>query len=297
MIGATPRARRQSVPGDNTYGSQLSLFVIFEKKAGLIRIADSSVSEMELWDDGGRPPSPIRAQSPGSIHSMQSSSGFRKSIQALDFHRDMRGTWQPMITLDIPYPPSANGEQLPMALSKTILILSRGSQTHILPSPLPMPLASHPPLRVIRWHTPPSRISARVSLIADQPTMLQLVASSDKGIEIAETPVNFIFQRAGLGSPGKGKGKGKSISIPSEPLNRAQWHTMEATKPLCRGGVWHRLDTSSGQPELRRSEWATDMASHPAATSRLETGKGIYATVQRGLDDYRVIWLGDDASL
>lgn len=296
VASATPRARRQSIPGDSTYGSQLSLFVIFEKKAGLIRIADSAVSEMELWDDGGRPPSPIRAQSPTSIHSIHSSSGFRKSIQVLDFHRDGRGMWQPMITMDIPYPPSANGEQSVMALSKTFLIISRGSQTHILPSPLRMPLANHQPLRVIRWHTPPSRVSARVSLLADRPAMLQLVAFSDKGIEIAETPVTFLFQQSDPGSPGKGKGKGKSISAQSEPLNRAQWHTMETTKPLCRGGIWHRLDTSSGRPEIHPSEWANDLASHPAATSKLETGKGIYATVQRGLDDYRVIWLGDDVS-
>ena len=40
-------------PESYRYPTQLSLFVIFEKKAGLIRIADSAVGEVELYEESG----------------------------------------------------------------------------------------------------------------------------------------------------------------------------------------------------------------------------------------------------
>ncbi|KAG8802115.1 hypothetical protein FRB91_010667 [Serendipita sp. 411] len=293
-VTSSPRARRISTPGDSSYGSQLSLFVIFEKKAGLIRIVDSSVSELELWDDGGRPPSPIHTlSSPTSIHSLHSASVIRRSIQDnLTFGKD-KSPWYPLVTMEIPYPNDSNPPSF--NASKTILIISRGTQSHILDSPLRMPMGNYPPLRVVRWHTMPFNITARLSMVEGKEPRLQLVAFSDRGIEVAETTVDFLFRPPDLGqTDGKGKGKNKSISVLSEPLVRAQHLSLETTKYLVRGGLWHTLDMTSGQPELKSP--VSSVGEAPSLTiSRLEKGQGIYACVQRGLEDYRVLWLGDEA--
>ncbi|KAG8829539.1 hypothetical protein FRC17_006423 [Serendipita sp. 399] len=294
-ILSSPRARRISTPGDSSYGSQLSLFVIFEKKAGLIRIIDSSVSELELWDDGGRPPSPIQTiSSPTSIHSLHSASAIRRSIQDnLPFGRD-KSPWLPLVTMEIPYP--ANFNPPPPAASKTVLIISRGTQSHILESPLRMPMANHSPLRVVRWQGIPFSVTARLSITEGKETRLQLVAFSDRGIEVAETATHFLFKPPDAGQPeGKGKGKSKSAAIPSDPLIRGQHLSLETTRYLGRGGLWHTLEMTSGQPELKSP--VSSVFETPAPfSSRLEKGQGIYACVQRGLEDYRVVWLGDDAS-
>lgn len=44
-------------PPTTNYGTQLSIFVVFEKekKAGWIRLADSAVGEMEMFDVGADP--------------------------------------------------------------------------------------------------------------------------------------------------------------------------------------------------------------------------------------------------
>jgi hypothetical protein len=307
----SPRARRLSIPGDHTYGSQLSLFVVFEKRACLIRIADSSVSEVELWDDGGGPPSPTTtaslpsAMSPGrSTMSPGINTGhghsFRKSIQSLDafsFAREVKGPWLPIVTLELPYPPPANGEPPAFTASKTVLLMSRGRRTHILPSPLPIPLASQPPLRVIRWHSQPRQVAARLSTGPEKEPKLQVLGFTDHGVEIVETGINFIFKPPDLGPTiGKGKGKVRSISILSEPLTRATWESPDVTGYLGRGGYWHTLDTSSGRPELRNVAPDTDLSVYAGSGSRIELGQGIYAWTQKGFEDYRVVWLGDGAS-
>ena len=296
----SPRARRLSIPGDHTYGSQLSLFVVFEKRACLIRIADSSVSEIELWDDGGLPSPTTTASLPSAMSPSRDSShghGFRKSIQSLDafgFAREGKGPWLPILTLEIPSPSPTNGEVAAFATSKTVLIVSRGRRTHILTSPLPIPLSSQPPLRVIRWHSQPRQVAARLSTGPGKEPKLQVLGFTDQGVEIVETSIGFIFKPPDLGPTiGKGKGKVRSISILSEPLVRATWESPDVTGYLGRGGYWHTLDTTSGRPELRNIIPDSDLSLHARAGSRTELGQGIYAWTQKGLEDYRVVWLGD----
>jgi hypothetical protein len=117
---------------------------------------------------------------------------------------------------------------------------------------------------------------------------------TDQGVEIVETSIGFIFKPPDLGlTIGKGKGKVRSISIPSEPLVRATWESPDITGYLGRGGYWHTLDTTSGRPEFRNIISDSDLSVYARAGSRTELGQGIYAWTQKGLEDYRVVWLGD----
>lgn len=272
--------------------------MVFEKRAGLIRISDASVSEIELFDDGGGPPSPTFTPSPQSTMSPStiSSHGFRKSIDALGFLREGKGSWLPLRMLDIPYPPSANGEPPSFSTSKTVIFMSRGRKTHIVPSPLPNPLASHPPLRVIRWHSHPRQVTARLSTGPENEPKLQVIAFTDQGVETVETGINFLFKAPDLGPTiGKGKGKSQSISMP-EPLSRATWDSPDVAGYLAKGGFWHTLDTSSGRPELRPPVSDSDYSVNVNPGNETEASKGIYAWAQKGLEDYRVVWLGDTFS-
>ncbi|CAE6468462.1 unnamed protein product [Rhizoctonia solani] len=86
------RTRRTSF-GD-TPRAQLALFVTFPKKAGLIRLSDSAVGEIELWDED-----------PGLMGPMGRGVG-RRSVESLSnpgfgIERE-RGVWAPLETCDIP---------------------------------------------------------------------------------------------------------------------------------------------------------------------------------------------------
>ncbi|KAH7343385.1 hypothetical protein B0J17DRAFT_642193 [Rhizoctonia solani] len=88
----TQRSRRTSF-GD-TPRAQLALFVTFPKKAGLIRLGDSAVGEVELWDED-----------PGLMGPMGRGVG-RRSVESLSnsgfgIERE-RGVWAPLETCDIP---------------------------------------------------------------------------------------------------------------------------------------------------------------------------------------------------
>ncbi|CUA69104.1 hypothetical protein RSOLAG22IIIB_03782 [Rhizoctonia solani] len=88
----TQRTRRTSF-GD-TPRAQLALFVTFPKKAGLIRLSDSAVGEVELWDED-----------PGLMGPMGRGVG-RRSVESLSnpgfgIERE-RGVWAPLETCDIP---------------------------------------------------------------------------------------------------------------------------------------------------------------------------------------------------
>ncbi|KAJ1309059.1 hypothetical protein OPQ81_004738 [Rhizoctonia solani] len=86
------RTRRTSF-GD-TPRAQLALFVTFPKKAGLIRLSDSAVGEVELWDEDPGLMGPMgRGVARRSVESL-SNSGF-------GIERE-RGVWAPLETCDIP---------------------------------------------------------------------------------------------------------------------------------------------------------------------------------------------------
>jgi hypothetical protein len=110
---------------------------------------------------------------------------------------------------------------------------------------------------------------------------LQLVSLGENGLEIQEIP---------LSSFGKGKGKARN-----EEPTRAEGDIAGAASFLCRGGHWGNLELRS---ELQRS---FSVASSFQSFDTVETDEmqaimkreeGIYLSCRRGLEDYRVIWVG-----
>ncbi|KAB5596339.1 hypothetical protein CTheo_324 [Ceratobasidium theobromae] len=104
-----PRTRRTSF-GD-TPRAQLALFVTFPKKAGLIRLGDAAVGEVELWDEEPVAGPMGRGTARRSFESL-SNAGFGVERE--------RGVWAPLESCDIPPlsmetepyagPSSSNGE-------------------------------------------------------------------------------------------------------------------------------------------------------------------------------------------
>lgn len=275
---AHARPRRVSSPGDQTYGPQLSLFVVFEKKAGLIRIADSAVDEIDMYDDGMLPPGlPIAEKSPS----------LRRSFQALDpfgFGADRKGgAWLPLCNLEVP---TGAFTEDGMPLARPIVLISRGRQTHIHPSPIPVPLAWSSPLRSIWWNHTPNQVTGRVCYGSDGRPFLQVLAYGD-GVEVAELDFSFLAPRAGP----SGKGKGKAA--PVEPLVRAYTPAFDHSRFACRGGEWHLLNVAHGRPELRRSMLSVDGLNTREWVARAKMEEGFYGWYMKDVDDYRVFWMGN----
>jgi hypothetical protein len=120
------RTRRTSF-GDSPR-SQLALFVTFPKKAGLIRLGDAAVGEVELWDEEPSTMGPVgKGIDRRSLESLPSAS--------FGVERE-RGVWAPLETCDIP-PLSMETE--PYAGP------SPSSGGSILPySPIPTPSSAYP---------------------------------------------------------------------------------------------------------------------------------------------------------
>ena len=274
---AGPRLRRVSSPGDGTYGPQLSLFVVFEKKAGLIRIGDSAVDEIEMYDDGTQPPVlPISEKSPS----------LRRSLQAFDafgFGHNHKGAWLPLCSLAVPTGAFARDGT---PITRPIILISRGRQTHIHPSPLPVPLAWSAPLRSLWWNQPPSHVTARVCSSVDRPPFLQVIAYGD-GVEVVELDFSFLASRTGLG------GKGKGRAAPVEPTVKAYAPAFDHSRFACRGGEWHLLDTTHGRPEVRRSMQNVDGLDTRELVERVKMDEGFYGCYMKDVEDYRVFWMGN----
>jgi len=119
---------------------------------------------------------------------------------------------------------------------------------------------------------------------------LHILAFTEDGVEVMESSLDFLSCPPDV-SWGKGKGTMKRIPVPPEPQIRAVWQPPEMTGYLARGGHWDGLDTSSGRPEMRRGQSSTYTTG-----INVEQGQGLYVWLHKGLDDYRVAWLGEDAS-
>lgn len=136
----------------------------------------------------------------------------------------------------------------------------RSKTSHILPSPLPVPMASYPPLRVLRWESPPNRVVARTCQRSEQ-YFLQATALSDNGVEVQELPLTFLH--------GNGKAREETVVVQAEVGPGGAGF-------LCRGGHWAAGEAGqSGSP--------IDMGE-----------EGFYAWTQKGYHDWRVFWLGGD---
>ena len=200
------------------YPPQLSLFVIFEKKAGTIRIADAAVGEVDLGDEN-------------NLHTLLSPlANARRSRASWDgkaFHKETKANW----TLPTKFiVPGFRREQ-------GLYILTRGKQSHIYPHPLPANISVTPAYRTLSWSFSPTYVCPRVcSPLDDSPSYLQVIAFGEDGAEVLELPLSSLTEN---------KGKGRA----QEPI-QAQTDLGGNAGFLCLGGQWDR----TAQPMLSRSD-------------------------------------------
>ncbi|KIK53283.1 hypothetical protein GYMLUDRAFT_179163 [Collybiopsis luxurians FD-317 M1] len=253
------------------YGTQLSLFVIFDKKAGWIRLADSAVGEMEMHDESQF--WPARETTSPTSH--------RKSRISMD--TSSIGKWIPPAFCELPV--SAPGAPLQ---AMKVIMLTRGKRTHILPSPLPTNHFSLPPIRSIMWRNTPTDLVARIFEGSEPdmdgfstPAYLQLISLGELGIEVQEISLPSLF--------GKGKGKARA-----DDSFYAEEDTGGDAGFLCTGGHWDRQHTMSHSMNgLNRSYSSlSSMSGVSMDSTQLELEKGLYCWCRKGLEDFRVFWLG-----
>ncbi|KAG7447645.1 uncharacterized protein BT62DRAFT_930663 [Guyanagaster necrorhizus] len=255
-----------------SYGTHLSIFVVFDKKAGWIRLADSAVGEVELYDDGA-----------GSRHSreLNSSINSRRSRHSLDVSSAL-SKWISPVHCEVPLPSSSA-----YPLTKKILLLTRGKQTHILPCPVPTGAStSCPPLRVIIWKSPPTSVTPRICSNIDPPSkFLQLIALGEDGVEVQEMSVSFLS-----------KGKGKA---PVDDIIYGQDDIGGDTGFLCVGGHWDQPLYPPYQPLNRSASNASDISAESVNSieseellAKMKMEQGLYGWCRKGLEDWRVFWLG-----
>ncbi|KAI0053699.1 hypothetical protein FA95DRAFT_478131 [Auriscalpium vulgare] len=262
------RARRISfTPQSVMHGPQLSLFVMFDKKAGLIRVSDSAVGEVELYDEAREALSPM-----GSLNSTHK----RRSRASFDGHASAaKGIWTLPAKLDLP---SSSG---PSDIGQ-VYLLTRGRQTRIVPCPLPANLQSTPPLQTFNWRSHPTHVSPRFipSRSADGKPCLQLIAFGEDGLEVQESSLS-------LASNGKDKGRME------EPVYAYTDAGGVAMGFLLGGGHWHRpFNAPLTRSQSSRSGVSLSSLDTEDLAERLHAHQGLYGWQQRGFDDWRVFWVG-----
>lgn len=279
LRGASEHSRSSSSATSTlNYGTHLSLFVVFDKKAGWIRLADSAVGEIELYEPGG-----AQTHRHGeSLNAALSTSSILRSRMSLEGHHISK--WANPVRCELPLP----GEP---GMTRSVHLLTRGKQTHIVPCPLPVGPSSYPPLLVIAWQDAPTSISARICEPLGEngyaSPFLQLVAfGGATGIEVQEVSLSFL---------GKGKGKARL----EEPV-RADEDLGGDSGFLCTGGHWDQSNHMFHRQGLNRSFSVTSTMSNQTFNSmesedlldKMKREEGIYAWCRKGVQDWRVFWIG-----
>lgn len=266
-----------------SYGPQLSLYVVFDKKAGWIRLADSAVGEVELYDD--KSTHHHHNHNRDSLAPSSSMAGMRKNRISMDLSTHS-AKWLPLVRCDVPVHPSHQHR----SSTQTIHILTKGKYSHILPAPLPVNIAGRLPLRVVLWETAPAHVTPRVfrgsDLDGTEP-YLQLVAFGEQGVEVQELSLSF------LSNKGKGKARMEDLVCANEDIGGD-------TGFLCVGGHWDHPHYPYDQHPLSRSyTMSSDMsgASFESMESeeiklKLKKSEGIYGWCRKGVQDWRVFWVG-----
>ncbi|KAJ7055067.1 hypothetical protein C8F01DRAFT_1373983 [Mycena amicta] len=243
----------------NNQGAQLTIFVVFEKKAGWIRLADSAVGEMELVDESAH-----LSPNGGYSHSRAASTGTtgRRRPSGADAHAHHHG-WIPPVRAEIP--------------SKNVYLLTRGTTTHIMPCPLPAQAAAVHPLGSVTWREAPTHVSPRAG-----PACLQLVALGEGSVEVQEVPLSTLS-----GSSGSGKGKGKGRAV--EPvILRAEEDAGGETGFLCVGGHWDDPHHNGSLQLQRAYSTASDMSGSSFQSMeivKLKSEQGVYGWFSKGMAD------------
>ncbi|RDB20203.1 hypothetical protein Hypma_012918 [Hypsizygus marmoreus] len=255
------------------YGTHLSLFVVFDKKAGWIRMADSAVGEMELYDVGGQQ---RQADTP--------TSSILRSRMSFEHHSPK---WIPPVRCTLP-------ALSKIGVSRDVHLLTRGKHTHIVPCPLPVGPSSYPPLAIVSWRVAPTSISARVCEPPPTdgtyaPPFLQVIAFGEHGLEVQELLLSFM-----------GKGKGRAVD---PVVVRAEDDLGGDAGFLCVGGHWDQSHYLLHQ-HLDRSHSTSSSLSGTSCTSmesedlieKMAKEEGVYGWCRKGAQDWRVFWVGGSSS-
>ncbi|KAJ6515257.1 hypothetical protein C8R45DRAFT_1205543 [Mycena sanguinolenta] len=314
---SSTRSAAASMASTTNYGTQLSIFVVFEKKAGWIRLADSAAGEMELFDTTADPstsnlsssntllaphsphsraasasPSSLRTHEHKHKHAKHASSAASSPDHAHG-NGGVGGKWLLPVRCELPMP------------SPSVYVLTRGMTTQILPCPLPIHPAGPPrPLAVLRWRSTPTHVAPRVGGETGE-EVLQLTALGEGSVEVLEVPLATLGAQVASGSGygssgnvfGNGNGKGKArAGLDELGMMRAEEDAGGETGFLCVGGYWD--DPHQGAATyLQRS---TSISSDTTAESvdagdiveRLRRAQGVYGWCRKGLADWRVFWVG-----
>ncbi|KAG6820679.1 hypothetical protein H0H93_013197 [Arthromyces matolae] len=257
-IRATESSRASASSTILDYGTHLCLFVIFDKKAGWIRLADSAVGEIELFDVGQHRASEI-----------SNSRRSRMSFEATSYP----SKWIPPIQCALPllHQPS---------MTKDITLVTKGTTTHILPSPLPVGPSPSPPLFCLIWRSPPTCITTRISKDSDSPFLQVIGLGGENGVEVQEIPILSI-----------GTGKVDGVVRAEEDLGGEAGF-------LCTGGHWDQAHNIFQPRLLHRSFSAMSIAKSFASLEsedlleKMKKEQGVYAWCRKGLEDWRVLWIG-----
>ena len=270
LKGATPSAS-SAIP--LSYGVHLSLFVVFDKKAGWIRLADSAVGEVELREDGSPQP-PLYSRD--TFSSTMSSASLRHRPRLSFSSRESVAKWILPVRCELPVPGQPG-------LTQPVYILTRGKRTHVVPCPLPIRTSASPPLHAVFWKSHPNFVSPRIILSDNdhrQP-LLQLVAFGENGIEVQEMGVSFMSI------------KGKGRAFPDELVRREEDLGGDVGF-LSLGGNWHGL----GQViSSAASVFCADSDMDFADVVEHLKEEGIYGWCNRGPQDWRVFWVGGNSGL
>ncbi|KAJ7265399.1 hypothetical protein B0H12DRAFT_1179995 [Mycena haematopus] len=303
-------AAASMTPALTNYGTQLSIFVVFEKKAGWIRLVDSAAGEMELFDAAVDPPnnlSSTNSLSPHSPHSRAASASpasvrtrghghghgkHASSSASTPDHAHAHGGWSGgkwllPVRCELPAP------------AQSVYVLTRGATTHILPCPLPVhPGGAARPLAVLGWRATPGHVAPRVGGEVGA-EVLQLTALGEGSVEVLEVPLATLEAQPASGygngnvyANGNGKGKARA-GMEESGVVRAEEDAGGETGFLCIGGHWD--DPHQGAAYLQRS---TSTGSGVTAVDsgnlleQLRRTQGIYGWCRKGLADWRVFWVG-----
>nr|GAT46467.1 predicted protein [Mycena chlorophos] len=258
------------------YGAQLTIFVVFEKKAGWIRLADSAVGEMELLDESHLTSSGHHSRTASAT----GTGGRRRGSDGHHTHNTPHG-WLPPLRADLP--------------SRSTYLLTRGTTTHIMPCPLPAQAAAVNPLASVTWRDTPTHVAPRLG-----PECLQLVALGQGSVEVQEIPLLALSGSRSSSHNGNGHGKGKGKAVAVEPASmtiRAEEDAGGETGFLLNGGHWNDPRHSMPGMMLQRTySTSSDVSFQSMDTDevveKLRREQGIYGWCRKGMADWRVFWLG-----
>ncbi|KAG9014947.1 hypothetical protein FRB94_007019 [Tulasnella sp. JGI-2019a] len=313
------------------YGTQLCLFIAFDKKAGLIRLGDAAVTEFEPFPDLGT------MVSQGSTRSVKDDSGKRTFLRrslvtSMDGHNFWKGhpSWLPVVELRIPallasfLDPST--PLLKRKIHDSICFITRGRTTQVFPLPLRTSFSethtAPAPLKAFTWQCQPTAIRARLHYLNSEPEtigpvtpILQLVGFGDHGLEIQETSFDFLKPQVATDDKGKGRA---SIDVGGDVSTvRAFADVGGSAGFLCVGGQWNTAAVASGMGIPNRAvdisrigststsltssdSFASTVTANSTGTLMPSIGgdtaggtEGMFGWAQKGQEDYRVYYLGE----